>query len=177
MHQSKRRTIWCRDKILLLYFSILVSILDVLGEWKYPACGRSRVCRPTSGGSLTKSSDLLRFPHRLLKLFDSEHVKHSAVSCWWKSKVIIRSEFKRVNPLIFVSHLPTICVRRAFSPGPRSAPSVCLKCHEWMRLRQFGPTQFGIFCDISGLFNKILPAEKKHCIELEWKSSRSRIAV
>lgn len=38
-----------------------------------------------------------------------------SVSCWWKPKAIIRSEFWRVKPTNLKSHMPTIWVGHAFS--------------------------------------------------------------
>lgn len=38
-----------------------------------------------------------------------------SVSCWWKPKAIIRSEFWRVKPTNLKSHMPTIWVGHTFS--------------------------------------------------------------
>lgn len=107
------------NKIILPYYLSFgraspAQILHVLCEWKYPPCGLSRACRPTSAAARRVRNGCtgvqsFPFPWRsaAVSLFSPRPRSCDAVAlnmsntpfvnCWWRSKVTIWSELWGLN--------------------------------------------------------------------------------
>lgn len=148
MHQTKVLCSMLNKIILPHFFSFAwrspVKILHVLSEWKYPACGLSWACRPTSAVFRQVRKDCIgirSFPFpwqecNCLIVFTMtatiwcctfEYVKHSVC----QSLMEIQSDHVvggalEGKPADFKSHLPSICCPTCCFPGPQLAVSLCV---------------------------------------------------
>ena len=138
----------------LLFFisacSSPVKIPHVLCEWKYPACGRGRAGRPTSVvfRRLRKTTASASSPSRPPPtraqpdlLFSPWPRSHGAVglnmsnirsvNVWWKSKVIILSEFQRGILPFQVTSVDNLCPTCFFLRPSVCSVIHCLFSNEW----------------------------------------------